>query len=222
MSNHISFCQYYRKITAYRRYIGISVYVLWYAPIWNLFFKVRKNAWTCDVKCCRYSSWIWAFFTIYFSKLNIFGSWTTDWTKQATECFFTGFFFYKFLLVIAIVLTLLTNLVVHECVESLPVALYLGGDVLVLQDHASCSALPPLCRKIQSIANVWHMAFWKICTSYTLSNVHCLSSTVPSCCRWGFVFLVYCVVLIFETPQVVRRSSENVTETASCTFPPDN
>lgn len=41
-----------------------------------------------------------------------------------------------------------THLVVHECVESLPVALYLRSDVLILQDHASCSALAPLCGKI--------------------------------------------------------------------------
>lgn len=84
---------------------------------------------------------------------------------------------------------LLTDLVVHECVESLPVALYLGGDVLILEDHTSCSALPPLCWKMQSIMNVWHTAFWRMFVSqmpdsYILSNVHRLSCAVPlrSCC----------------------------------------
>ncbi len=102
----------------------------------------------------------------------------------------------------ALILILLTDLVVHECVESLPVALYLGGDVFILQDHTSCSTLPPLCRKIQSIVNVWHMAFWgmfvsQVPDSYILSNVHRLSCTVPLCCRWGHVILVYGVSLFF-------------------------
>ena len=35
-------------------------------------------------------------------------------------------------------------LVVHERVESLPVTLDLGGDVLVLENHAGCPPLPPL------------------------------------------------------------------------------
>lgn len=42
----------------------------------------------------------------------------------------------------------------HECVESLPVALNLGSDVLVLQDYTSRSALSPLCRKMTSVVTV--------------------------------------------------------------------
>lgn len=36
-------------------------------------------------------------------------------------------------------------LVMSQSVESLPVVVYLGGDVLVLQDNASHPALPPFC-----------------------------------------------------------------------------
>lgn len=36
-------------------------------------------------------------------------------------------------------------LVVSQSVESLPVVVYLGGDVLVLENDASHPALPPLC-----------------------------------------------------------------------------
>jgi len=42
---------------------------------------------------------------------------------------------------------------VHECVEPLPVALDLGGDVLVLQDHARRPALPPLWSEMQSVVS---------------------------------------------------------------------
>lgn len=129
----------------------------------------------------------------------------------------------QFLLVVVVSL-LLTDLVVHEGVESLPVALYLCCDVLILQNHTSCSALPPLCRKIQSIINMWHMAFWgmlvsQVFDSYILSNVDHLSA--PWRCSWGHVILLR-YILFFQTLQVVKCSNQSVTKTASCAFLLDN
>ncbi len=45
-------CWYYRTISAYRRYIGISVYVLWFALMLRLFLRPEKNTLTSDLKWC--------------------------------------------------------------------------------------------------------------------------------------------------------------------------
>lgn len=101
----------------------------------------------------------------------------------------------------AVVVMLWTDLVVHECVESLPVALDLGGDVLVLEDHTSRSALPPLCRKRTSRVAVWlwRVAFWRngsyakyLTVTYRLMSIVCLWRSRCATCE---VTLTLCNVL---------------------------
>ncbi len=51
---NLSVCQYYWPVLAFHRYIGIGIYVLWYALILKQFFKAIENAWTGDLKLCNY------------------------------------------------------------------------------------------------------------------------------------------------------------------------
>lgn len=49
---------------------------------------------------------------------------------------------------------MLFNLVVRQCVQSLPVALDLCGDVFILEDDSGQSTLSPFCRRTMN-ALVW-------------------------------------------------------------------
>ena len=123
---------------------------------------------------------------------------------------------------VAVVWTGFTDLVVHECVEPLPVALDLGGDVLILQDHTSCSALPPLCREQNNINTefvTYGISEGECVYAKCLTATRCLMSIVllllslSPCRAWGHVIIFAAVsVWSFQTRRNVKGGGQNVTE----------